>query len=124
MDSAAHSKGRKPVATVTVGSVTIPIYSSPVTVKVAGKNGASESSAAATRIYPSYQVSHYEGDHWILQRRNTLEKVKVLAKKLPGVYSATVPAPNTTPKQFGNSKDSSIPRIRDAKHPVKTICFQ
>ena len=31
MDSAAHSKGRKPVATVTVGSVTIPIYSSPVT---------------------------------------------------------------------------------------------
>ena len=32
-------------------------------VKVAGKNGASESSAAATRIYPSYQVSHYEGDH-------------------------------------------------------------
>lgn len=86
MDSATHSNERKPAATVTVGSVTIPIYSAPVTFKAGVKNGASESSgaSAAARIYPSYQVAHYEGNHRILQRRNTLEKAKALAREIAG----------------------------------------
>ncbi|HEY5345012.1 MAG TPA: hypothetical protein VIK62_01560 [Verrucomicrobiae bacterium] len=66
------SSGKKPVATVTVGSVAISIYASPVTVGTEAKT------------YESFQVVHYEGNRRIFQRRNTLEKAKVLAKEIAG----------------------------------------
>ncbi|MEI9961129.1 MAG: hypothetical protein WDM76_08405 [Limisphaerales bacterium] len=79
MDSAARINGGKPVATVTVGSVTLPIYSAPVTVKTPAKTEATK-----FKIYPSYQVSHYEGARRILRRCNTLAKARQLAKEIAG----------------------------------------
>lgn len=78
--------GKKPVATVTVGSVTIPIYACPVTVTKAvdatvatvAKNG----DGTETRTYQSFQLSHFEGARRVLQRRNTLERAKALAKEV------------------------------------------
>ena len=78
--------GKKPVATVTVGSVTIPIYACPVTVTkpvvatvaTDAKNGV----VTETRTYQSFQLSHFEGARRVLQRRNTLERAKALAKEV------------------------------------------
>jgi integrase len=72
------SKERKPVATVSVGSVAIHIYAAPVTVRPASGDTAS----AAVKTYDSFQVAHYEGARRILQRRNTLDKAKALAKEI------------------------------------------
>ena len=69
---------RKPVATVTVGSVAISIYAAPVTVRTA--NG--DTTSATVKTYESFQVAHYEGARRILQRRNTLDKAKALAKEI------------------------------------------
>ena len=79
------SKERKPVATVTVGSVAISIYAAPVTVRAATPAAADSSSAASateSKTYQSFQVAHYEGARRILQRRNTLDKAKALAKEI------------------------------------------
>jgi len=79
------SKERKPVATVTVGSVAISIYAAPVTVRAATPAAADSSSAASateSKVYQSFQVAHYEGARRILQRRNTLDKAKALAKEI------------------------------------------
>ena len=79
MDIGVSSKERKPVATVTVGSVAISIYAAPVTVKAAA-NG--DAASATVKTYESFQVAHYEGARRILQRRNTLDKAKALAKEI------------------------------------------
>ena len=79
------SKERKPVATVTVGSVAISIYAAPVTVRAAMPAAADSSCAASateSKVYQSFQVAHYEGNRRILQRRNTLDKAKALAKEI------------------------------------------
>lgn len=74
---------KKPVATVTVGSVTIPIYAAPVTVtKPVDATDAKTMASTETRTYQSFQLSHYEGARRILQRRNTLERAKSLAKEI------------------------------------------
>jgi len=87
MEIGVSSCERKPVATVTVGSVAICIYASPVTVR-AEKPAATDSSAVVSvpesKTYQSFQVAHYEGNRRILQRRNTLEKAKALAKEIAG----------------------------------------
>ncbi len=79
MDIGVSSKERKPVATVTVGSVAISIYAAPVTVRAAA-NG--DAASATVKTYESFQVAHYEGARRILQRRNTLDKAKALAKEI------------------------------------------
>jgi hypothetical protein len=79
------SKERKPVATVTVGSVAISIYAAPVTVRAAmpaAEDSSSAASATESKVYQSFQVAHYEGNRRILQRRNTLDKAKALAKEI------------------------------------------
>lgn len=79
------SKERKPVATVMVGSVAISIYAAPVTVRAATPAAADSSSAASateSKVYQSFQVAHYQGARRILQRRNTLDKAKALAKEI------------------------------------------
>ena len=76
---------KKPVATVTVGSVTIPIYAAPVTVKVTkpvDANDAKNVAGSENRTYQSFQISHYEAARRILQRRNTLDRAKALAKEI------------------------------------------
>jgi hypothetical protein len=79
MDIGVSSKERKPVATVTVGSVAISIYAAPVTVRAAA-NG--DAASDTVKTYESFQVAHYEGARRILQRRNTLDKAKALAKEI------------------------------------------
>ena len=77
--------GKKPVATVTVGSVTIPIYAAPVTVKVTKPIDATDAKIGGgteTRTYQSFQLSHFEGARRVMQRRNTLERAKALAKEV------------------------------------------
>ena len=77
---------KKPVATVTVGSVTIPIYAAPVTVTkpvdATDATDAKNGGGTETRTYQSFQLSHYEGARRILQRRNTLDRAKSLAKEI------------------------------------------
>ena len=71
---------KKPVVTVTAGSVAIPIYAAPVRIsKKAAANGAD---AVATKTYQSFQIAHYEGARRILQRRNTLDRAKSLAREI------------------------------------------
>ena len=88
MDIGVSSSERKPVATVTVGSVAISIYAAPVTVRTKSKSAAADSSNAASvpesKTYQSFQVAHYEGNRRVLQRRNTLDKAKALAKEIAG----------------------------------------
>ena len=79
MSSVVTKEERKPVATVTVGSVAIPVYAAPVTVRTAA-NGDADS--ATFKTYDSFQISHYQGARRILQRRNTLDKAKALAKEI------------------------------------------
>ncbi|MGB7746059.1 MAG: hypothetical protein WBN75_02080 [Verrucomicrobiia bacterium] len=64
---------------MTVGSVAISIYAAPVTVRTAA-NG--DAASATVKTYESFQVAHYEGARRILQRRNTLDKAKALAKEI------------------------------------------
>jgi hypothetical protein len=71
---------KKPVATVTVGSVAIPIYAAPVNVsKPVDANG---TTGVEIKTYQSFQIAHYEGARRILRRRNTLDKAKSLAKEI------------------------------------------
>jgi hypothetical protein len=75
--------GKKPAATVTVGSVTMPIYAVPVTVtKPVDATDAKNGGGTETRTYQSFQLSHFEGARRVLQRRNTLERAKALAKEV------------------------------------------
>lgn len=80
MDSVAFSPSRKPVATVTVGSVSIPIYTAPVTMRLK----ADETGVAPKKTYPSFVVAHYEGTRRIIRRRRNLEKARALAKEVAG----------------------------------------
>src|SRR5208283_4160760 len=79
---------KKPFATVTVGSVTISIIAAPVTIRTGSKPAAADSNSAASapefKTYQSFQVAHYEGKRRILQRRNTPEKAKALAREIAG----------------------------------------
>ena len=88
MDIGVSSSERKPVATVTVGSVAISIYTAPVTVRTKSKSAATDSSNAASvpesKTYQSFQVTHYKGNRRVLQRRKTLDKAKALAKEIAG----------------------------------------
>jgi integrase len=84
MDNGVLTSERKPVATVTVGSVAISIYSAPVTVRAAATDSNGEASAPESKTYQSFQLAHYEGNRRILQRRNTLDKAKALAKEIAG----------------------------------------
>ncbi len=84
MDSVVRKSGM-PVATVTVGSVTISIYAAPVIVrsaKPAAADSGNTGSVPESKVYQSFQVAHYEGNRRILQRRNTLDKAKALAKEI------------------------------------------
>ena len=77
---------RKPVATVSVGSVSIPIYAAPVTLKRAlpanDANDAKPDPGPESKTYQSFQIAHYEGTRRILQRRNTLESARALAREI------------------------------------------
>ena len=48
----------------------------------AAADSRSAASATESKIYQSFQVAHYEGNRRILQRRNTLDKAKALAKEI------------------------------------------
>lgn len=84
-----HKDGRKPIAEVSSGSVTIPIYASSVTIKI-GKKPSSNSEADSKRngdgperkTYPSFKVVYYEGTQRVFRRRNTLARAKELANEL------------------------------------------
>ena len=88
MEIGVPSSEKKPFATVTVGSVTISIIAAPVTVRTGSKPAAVDSNSAASvpefKTYQSFQVAHYEGKRRILQRRNTPEKAKALAREIAG----------------------------------------
>ena len=88
MEIGVPSSEKKPFATVTVGSVTISIIAAPVTIRTGSKPAAADSNSAASapefKTYQSFQVAHYEGKRRILQRRNTPEKAKALAREIAG----------------------------------------
>jgi integrase len=48
----------------------------------AAADSSSAASATESKVYQSFQVAHYEGARRILQRRNTLDKAKALAKEI------------------------------------------
>src|SRR6266487_408197 len=90
--SRSHQKnGKKPIAEISSGSVTIPIYASPVTIKIGKKssrnpeaNSKSNGDSSERKTYPSFKVVYYEGAQRVFRRRNTLAKAKALAKELAG----------------------------------------
>ena len=91
MSRSHHNNGKKPIAEISSGSVTIPIYASPVTIKIGKKrsqdleaNSKSNGDGSKRKTYPSFKVVYYEGTQRVFRRRNTLEKAKVLAKELAG----------------------------------------
>jgi hypothetical protein len=101
MGIGTNTNERKPVATVTVGSVAIPIYAAPVMVRKApDTDGAAH---AEGRTYQSFQVAHYEGARRVLQRRNTLDKAKALAKQIASRLSR-----DGARAQFFTEKDRRI----------------
>src|SRR6266511_4307416 len=80
-----EDNGKKPVAEISAGSVSIPIYPCPVKIKTGKKaaaNGEPESDHRKT--YPSFQIVYYEGTRRVFRRRSTLEKAKALAKEVAG----------------------------------------
>ncbi len=86
-----QNNGKKPVAEVSSGSVTIPIYACPVTLEVGNKrpqnsaeNSTPNGNGSERKTYPSFQVVYYEGTQRVFRRRNTLAKAKALAKELAG----------------------------------------
>jgi integrase len=91
MSRAHHNNGRKPIAEISSGSVTIPIYASPVTVKLgkkssqkAGVDSKPDDGGSDCKTYPSFKIVYYEGTRRVFRRRNTLAKAKALAKELAG----------------------------------------
>ena len=81
----------KPIAEISSGSVTIPIYASPVTVKLgkkssqkAGVDSKPDDGGSDCKTYPSFKIVYYEGTRRIFRRRSTLAKAKALAKELAG----------------------------------------
>jgi integrase len=73
------------VEEVRAGSVVIPIYRSPFTLKLkprknAGSNGGVP--AAATKTYDSFVLAYYEGSVRHVTRRNKLGKARALAKEV------------------------------------------
>lgn len=86
-----HNNGKKPLAEISSGSVTIPIYASPVTITIGKKpaqsseaNSKSNGDNSVRKTYPSFKVVYYEGTQRVFRRRNTLAKAKALAKELAG----------------------------------------
>jgi integrase len=79
---AIHLKG-KPVDEVKVGSVRIPIYAAPVTVKARNPevdgNGAGQEQF---KTYESFIISYYEGATRVKRRRRTPELARELAKEV------------------------------------------
>ena len=91
MSRSHHNNGKKPIANISSGSVTIPIYASPVTVKTGkkqphnpGANSKPNGDGPDRKTYPSFKVVYYEGTQRVFRRRNTLAKAKALAKELAG----------------------------------------
>jgi integrase len=87
MASNIASKERKAVAIVSVGSVAIPIYAAPVTLKKAhpatdAKLMQKGDAVVEVKTYQSFQIAHYEGNQRILQRRRTLESARALAREI------------------------------------------
>jgi integrase len=86
MDSATQNQERKPITTVTVGSVTVPIYFAPITIKAVPKAEAvglpDKPAGEDDKTYESYLVSHYDGAQRIQKRRSTLGKARKLAKEI------------------------------------------
>lgn len=86
-----QNNGRKPIAEISSGSVTIPIYASPVTIKIGKKasqnpeaNSKSNGDGSVRKTYTSFKVVYYEGTQRLFRRRNTLAKAKALARELAG----------------------------------------
>ncbi len=86
---------RKPIAEVSSGSVSIPIYESPVTIRTGkhtstleGSNPQPGNGDSPFKTYPSYKIVYYEGKRRVFRRRNTLAKAKALAKELAGQLAA------------------------------------
>lgn len=86
-----HNNGKKPIAEISSGSVTIPIYTSPVTIKIGKRraqnsevNSRSNGDGSERKTYPSFKVVYYEGTQRVFRRRNTLAKAKALARELAG----------------------------------------
>lgn len=91
MSRSHQNNGKKPIAEISSGSVTIPIYASPVTIKIGKKpsqnpqaNSKSNGDRSERKTYLSFKVVYYEGAQRVFRRRNTLAKAKVLAKELAG----------------------------------------
>ena len=91
MSRAHQNNGKKPIAEISSGSVTIPIYASPVTIKLgkkssqkAGVNTKPDDGGSDRKTYPSFKIVYYEGTRRVFRRRNTLAKAKALAKELAG----------------------------------------
>ncbi len=86
-----QNNGKKPVAEVSSGSVTIPIYECPVTIELgkerpenSAENSKPDGNGSERKTYPSFQIVYYEGTQRVFRRRNTLAKAKALAKELAG----------------------------------------
>jgi len=67
-EPASPQQREKPIAEVSSGSVTIPIYASPVTIKIEKKlsqnseaNSKSNGDGSERKTYPSFKVVYYEG---------------------------------------------------------------
>ena len=82
-NGAQNDSERKPIDEVSVGSVTIPIYFAPVTIKV-GKAAADGTGApqGEFKTYDSFSIAYYEGSVRVQQRRNTLERARERAKEV------------------------------------------
>jgi hypothetical protein len=82
-NGAQNDSARKPIDEVSVGSVTIPIYSAPVTIKD-GRSAADGTGApqGEFKTYDSFSTAYYEGSVRVQQRRNTLERARERAKEV------------------------------------------
>jgi hypothetical protein len=89
MEIGVLSNGKKPIATIRVGSVAISIY--PSIVRTCSKPTAADSNNSSNtqqfKTYQSFQMAYYEDNRRVLQRRNTLEKARENSSNLQKIYS-------------------------------------
>ena len=105
MSRATHREGRRPIAEISSGSVTIPIYAASVTVK-RGKEPSPETSAGAKpdgdngdrKTYSSFRIVYYEemcADARIARVENPGSRRSETAMPKPGLEAiASAPPPN------------------------------
>ncbi len=91
MSQSEQDNEKRPIAEISSGSVSIPIYESPVTIKSrlqhsrnAAANSKSDDERSEDKTYPSFKIVYYEGKRRVFRRRNTLEKAKAFAREVAG----------------------------------------